>query len=145
MLAHAPLAIPQGTQLRGPSGSLRCSICRGYTSPAAHKLATLRHREHLFPSSPALLARSDGTVWGVPLWWVCGYGLEHQVLALWVRGWLGYWGLLKHCWPGWNPAFHNSAVLRSIWEPSVGAKQVYIGRSSSISTSSITATKLLTP
>jgi len=29
MLAHAPLAIPQGTQLRGPSGSLRCLICRG--------------------------------------------------------------------------------------------------------------------
>jgi len=31
MLAHAPLAIPQGTQLRGPSGSLRCSIYRGYS------------------------------------------------------------------------------------------------------------------
>jgi len=31
MLAHAPLAIPQGTQLRGPLGSLRCSICRGYS------------------------------------------------------------------------------------------------------------------
>jgi|GEM_PF-1718796 len=31
MLAHAPLAIPQGTQLRGPSGSLRCSICRGHS------------------------------------------------------------------------------------------------------------------
>jgi len=29
MLAHSPLAIPQGTQLRGPAGSLRCSICRG--------------------------------------------------------------------------------------------------------------------
>jgi len=29
MLAHAPLAIPQGTQLRGPLGSLRCSSCRG--------------------------------------------------------------------------------------------------------------------
>jgi len=29
MLAHAPLAIPQGTQLRGPAGSLRCSIYRG--------------------------------------------------------------------------------------------------------------------
>jgi len=25
----APLAIPRGTQLRGPAGSLRCSICRG--------------------------------------------------------------------------------------------------------------------
>jgi len=31
MLAHAPLAIPQGTQLRGPPGSLRCSTCRGYS------------------------------------------------------------------------------------------------------------------
>jgi len=29
MLAHSPLAIPQGTQLRGPAGSLRCSSCRG--------------------------------------------------------------------------------------------------------------------
>ena len=86
MLAHAPLAIPQGTQLRGPSGSLRCSICRGYTSPAAHKLATLRHREHLFPSSPALLARSDGMVCTVQLrklvfaiektkCWHCGAGV----------------------------------------------------------------------
>jgi len=56
----APLAIPRGTQLRGPAGSLRCSICRGCTWPATHKLASLRHREHLFPDSPALLARSDG-------------------------------------------------------------------------------------
>jgi hypothetical protein len=111
MLAHAPLAIPQGTQLRGPSGSLRCSICRGYTSPAAHKLATLRHREHLFPSSPALLARSDGMVCTVQWRWFFGYGLRHQVLALWVGGWFGYWVLLNLCWPGWNPAFHNPALL----------------------------------
>ncbi len=47
MLAHAPLAIPQGTQLRGPAGSLRCSICRG---PA--ELASLRQSSGLFP--PAL-------------------------------------------------------------------------------------------
>jgi len=30
-LARPPLAIPRGTQLRGPSGSLRCSSCRGYS------------------------------------------------------------------------------------------------------------------
>jgi len=28
-LARPPLAIPRGTQLRGPAGSLRCSSCRG--------------------------------------------------------------------------------------------------------------------
>jgi len=28
MLAHLPLTTPSGTQLRGPTGSLRCSIHR---------------------------------------------------------------------------------------------------------------------
>ncbi len=60
MLAHSPLTTPLGTQLRGPSGSLRCSTYRGRTWPAAHKLAALRQRKRLFPGSSALLARSDG-------------------------------------------------------------------------------------
>jgi len=99
----------------------------------------------LFLVSFVLIAPLGGMVWGVPLWWVCGYGLEHQVLALWVGGWFCYWVLLDLCWPGWNPAFHNPAVLRSIWEPSVGAKQVWLGRLGSMSASVLTGNKALTP
>jgi len=38
MLAHSPLTTPQGTQLRGPSGSLRCSIFRGPPELASLRL-----------------------------------------------------------------------------------------------------------
>ena len=58
MLAHPPLAIPRGTRLRGPAGSLRCSIYRGATKLVA---ALLRHPVALFPDKSALLARVNGT------------------------------------------------------------------------------------
>jgi len=45
-LARPPLAIPRGTRLRGPSGSLRCSIYRG----VAELVATLLR--HAAPLSP---------------------------------------------------------------------------------------------
>jgi len=54
LLAQPPLAIPRGTRLRGPAGSLRCSVWRG---PAELVAALLRHAAVLFPASPALLAR----------------------------------------------------------------------------------------
>ena len=38
MFAHAPLTIPQGTQLRGPAGSLRYSPAQmGLDSPCDHR------------------------------------------------------------------------------------------------------------
>ena len=38
MFAHAPLAIPQGTQLRGPAGTLRCSPAQmGLDSTCSHR------------------------------------------------------------------------------------------------------------
>ena len=57
-LARPPLAIPPGTRLHGPSGSLRCSAWRG---PAELVAALLRHAAVLFPASPVLLARVNGT------------------------------------------------------------------------------------
>jgi len=48
------LAIPPGTRLRGPSGSLRCSGRRGVAELGA---APLKHAATLFPAGPALLAR----------------------------------------------------------------------------------------
>ena len=53
----APLAIPPGTRLRGPSGSLRCS---GWQGPAELGSASLKHAAVLFPANPALLARVNG-------------------------------------------------------------------------------------
>jgi len=38
MFAHAPLTIPQGTQLRGPASSLRCSPAQmGLDGPCDHR------------------------------------------------------------------------------------------------------------
>jgi len=34
LLAQPPLAIPPGTRLRGPAGTLRCSACRGRQNSA---------------------------------------------------------------------------------------------------------------
>ena len=56
-LARPPLAIPRGTRLRGPSGSLRCSIYRGVIKLVA---ALLRQPMTLFPDKSALLARVNG-------------------------------------------------------------------------------------
>ena len=58
LLAQPPLAIPRGTRLRGPSGSLRCSIYRGSVKLVA---TLLRHPTLLFPDKSALLARVNGT------------------------------------------------------------------------------------
>ena len=58
LLAQPPLAIPRGTRLRGPSGSLRCSIYRGVIKLVA---ALLRQPMTLFPDKSALLARVNGT------------------------------------------------------------------------------------
>ena len=49
---------PRGTRLRGPSGSLRCSIYRGVIKLVA---ALLRQPMTLFPDKSALLARVNGT------------------------------------------------------------------------------------
>ena len=57
LLAQPPLAIPRGTRLRGPSGSLRCSIYRGSVKLVA---TLLRHPTLLFPDKSALLARVNG-------------------------------------------------------------------------------------
>ena len=57
-LARPPLAIPPGTRLRGPSGSLRCSIYRGVIKLVA---ALLRQPMTLIPDKSALLARVNGT------------------------------------------------------------------------------------
>ena len=57
LIAQPPLAIPRGTRLRGPSGSLRCSIYRGTAELGA---APLRHAAVLFPDKSALLARVNG-------------------------------------------------------------------------------------
>jgi|GEM_PF-2600455 len=48
MLAHLPLTTPSGTQLRGPEGSLRCSIRRG---PAELVASLLRQSSGLFPTA----------------------------------------------------------------------------------------------
>ena len=58
LLAQPPLAIPRGTRLRGPSGSLRCSIYRGSVKLVA---TLLRHPTLLFPDKSVLLARVNGT------------------------------------------------------------------------------------
>ena len=58
LLAQPPLAIPRGTRLRGPSGSLRCSIYRGVIKLGS---SSLRHPMTLFPDKSALLARVNGT------------------------------------------------------------------------------------
>jgi len=52
LLAQPPLAIPPGTRLRGPAGTLRCS-----QGPAELGSASLRQAAVLFPANPALLAR----------------------------------------------------------------------------------------
>ena len=63
-LAQPPLAIPRGTRLRGPSGSLRCSAWRGTAELVA---ALLRHAATLFSDKSALLARVNGTKSGCAL------------------------------------------------------------------------------
>ncbi|GEM_PF-5564869 len=52
-----PLAIPPGTRLRGPAGSLRCSAWQG---PAELGSSSLKQAAVLFPANPALLARVNG-------------------------------------------------------------------------------------
>jgi len=54
LLAQPPLAIPPGTRLRGPAGSLRCSAWQG---PAELVATLLRQAAVLYPANPALLAR----------------------------------------------------------------------------------------
>ena len=60
LLAQPPLAIPPGTRLRGPSGSLRCSIYRGVVKLVA---SLLRQPTTLYPDKSALLARVNGDPW----------------------------------------------------------------------------------
>ena len=57
LLAQPPLAIPPGTRLRGPAGSLRCSAWQG---PAELGSSSLKQAAVLFPANPALLARVNG-------------------------------------------------------------------------------------
>ena len=58
LLAQPPLAIPPGTRLRGPAGSLRCSAWQG---PAELGSSSLKQAAVLFPANPVLLARVNGT------------------------------------------------------------------------------------
>ncbi len=70
-LARPPLAIPPGTRLRGPAGSLRCSIYRGVAELVA---SLLKHAATLFPDKSALLARVNGLA-SVPTL-TAGFGRE---------------------------------------------------------------------
>ena len=54
----APLGDPPGTRLRGPAGSLSCSVWQG---PAELGSTSLKQAAVLFHANPALLAHVNGT------------------------------------------------------------------------------------
>jgi len=77
MLGHFP---------RHPLGHPNCAAlrvrCVARPGGGACKLASLRHRKHLFPASPALLARADGDWGSRAVGNFLGHGIAHKLKIL---------------------------------------------------------------